>query len=85
MKISENRHHKNIDKDRNFILRFYYSNYIFFGMCCVGTEFYYLYLYYSYYSNTENSISIIFTICCILKNIVNVFRLIDSVSISLKD
>ena len=85
MKISGNKHHKVIDKDRNFILRFYYNNYIFFGLCCVGTEISYLHLYYSYYERTNYLFNIILIFFCIMKNVVNIFQLLDSIYISLEE
>ena len=83
MKVSGERHHKDIDTTRNFILRFYYGNYIFFGLCCVGAEINYLNLYYLYYSNTIGNYSYVLFILCIMKNIVNIFQLSDSVRLSL--
>lgn len=38
-------HHKSVAAGRNFLLRFYYGNYPFFGFCCVGTELFYILLY----------------------------------------
>lgn len=38
-------HHKAISAERNFLLRFYYGVYPFFGFCCVGTELFYILLY----------------------------------------
>lgn len=38
-------HHKNVSSERNFLLRFYYGVYPFFGFCCVGTELFYILLY----------------------------------------
>ena len=35
-------HHKTSNDDKNFIVRFFYSNYPFFAYCCAGTEFYYI-------------------------------------------
>ena len=43
MKAAGNMHHKS--SSRNFIVRFYYENYWFFGYCCVGAEFFYILLY----------------------------------------
>ena len=83
MKVSGERHHKDIDTKRNFLLRFYYGNYIFFGLCCIGAEINYLNLYYLYYSNTIGNYSYVLFILCIMKNIVNIFQLSDSVRLSL--
>lgn len=38
-------HHKVVSAERNFLLRFYYGVYPFFGFCCVGTELFYILLY----------------------------------------
>ncbi len=51
MKVSGEKYHKDIDNKRNFVLQFYYNNYILFSLCCIGAEINYLSLYYFYYSN----------------------------------
>lgn len=87
MKVSEERHHKDIDKKRNFILQFYYSNYIFFGLCCIGAEINYLNLYYIYYTNDgnyTNNYGYILFLLSITKNVVNIFQLMDSIKLSLE-
>lgn len=38
-------HHKVVSADRNFLLRFYYGVYPFFGFCCVGNELFFILLY----------------------------------------
>ncbi|CAI5732005.1 unnamed protein product [Hyaloperonospora brassicae] len=38
-------HHKLVPAERNFLLRFYYGCYPFFGFCCVGAELFYILLY----------------------------------------
>lgn len=43
MKAAGKMHHKS--SSQNFVVRFYYSNYAFFGYCCVGAEFFYIFLY----------------------------------------
>ena len=87
MKVSEERHHKDIDKKRNFILQFYYSNYIFFGLCCIGAEINYLNLYYIHYANDgnyTNNYGYILFLLSITKNVVNIFQLMDSIKLSLE-
>ena len=87
MKVSEKRHHKDIDKKRNFILQFYYSNYIFFGLCCIGAEINYLNLYYIHYANDgnyTNNYGYILFLLSITKNVVNIFQLMDSIKLSLE-
>ncbi|CAI5703995.1 hypothetical protein KXD40_002457 [Peronospora effusa] len=42
-------HHKLVSAERNFLLRFYYGCYPFFGFCCVGTELFYILLYVLYF------------------------------------
>jgi CDP-diacylglycerol--inositol 3-phosphatidyltransferase len=43
MKAAGDMHHKS--SSRNFIVRFYYEKYWFFGYCCVGAEFFYIFMY----------------------------------------
>ena len=87
MKVSDERHHKDIDKKRNFILQFYYSNYIFFGICCIGAEINYINLYYIYYANDgnyTNNYGYILFLLSFTKNVVNIFQLMDSIKLSLE-
>ena len=44
---SQNSHHKSAEGNagRFFLVRWYYSNYPFFGYCCVGAEFTYVTIY----------------------------------------
>merc|ERR1719181_695400 len=41
----EKSHHKSVGSNKNFILRFYYGNKLFFGYCCVAAEFAYILLF----------------------------------------
>ena len=43
MKAAGQMHHKS--SSRNFVVSFYYDNYYFFGYCCVGAEFFYIFMY----------------------------------------
>ncbi|CAH0473748.1 unnamed protein product [Peronospora belbahrii] len=45
-------HHKIVPAERNFLLRFYYGCYPFFGFCCVGAELFYILLYVLYFEPT---------------------------------
>ncbi|ETP48686.1 hypothetical protein, variant [Phytophthora nicotianae P10297] len=45
-------HHKVVAAERNFLLRFYYGCYPFFGFCCVGTELFYILLYVLHFDPT---------------------------------
>lgn len=58
MKAAGKMHHKS--SSQNFIVRFYYSQYWFFGYCCVGAEFFYI-LMYAYYFVDQNSVLNSFT------------------------
>ena len=35
-------HHKDVGENKNFLLRFYYGNKLFFGYCCIAAEFAYI-------------------------------------------
>eukprot|EP00946_MAST-07B_sp_MAST-7B-sp1_P000607 g607.t1 len=53
MKAAGNLHHKS--SSQNFIVRFYYEQYWFFGYCCVGAEFFYI-LMYGYFFVDQSSV-----------------------------
>lgn len=82
-------HHKSSDANAQnfFLVRLYYQIYLFFGYCCVGTEFTYIALYtYArlYYHDDDNNndwIDFVYKfllVCgpaCVVKQIVNVSQL----------
>ena len=37
-------HHKDVDQGYNALLHLYYTNKVFMGFCCVGAEFFYVFL-----------------------------------------
>ena len=78
-------HHKSKESNtgRNFIVRWYYQYYAFFGYLCVGAEFTYIFSYVLHYLSPESTIlfpafTLLFRLMlpgCIMKQIVNVFQL----------
>jgi CDP-diacylglycerol--inositol 3-phosphatidyltransferase len=82
-------HHKSEDgnKNRNFLVRWFYKYYYFFGYLCVGAEFTYICLYALRHVQAEQQrllydiIRIGFVLCvpgCIAKQAVNVAQLCSS-------
>jgi CDP-diacylglycerol--inositol 3-phosphatidyltransferase len=77
------RHHKadKANEERNFLVKWFYKYYFFFGYLCVGAEFTYVIAYVLQF--TENSwyhsvLETLFLVClpgCVLKQMVNVFQL----------
>ncbi|GMI04712.1 hypothetical protein TrRE_jg4410 [Triparma retinervis] len=88
-------HHKSDEgnKDKFFLVRWFYSNYPFFGYCCVGAELTYVLLYVTNYmspSSTQSAFMfMLYYVCmpaCVMKNIVNVAQLCSaSTDIARKD
>eukprot|EP00957_Ditylum_brightwellii_P156197 11888686-Ditylum_brightwellii.AAC.1 len=77
-------HHKSAEgnKDRFFILRWYYGIYAFFGYCCVGAEATYILLYVlANVSESDDFYSVYHTAllavipACVVKHFVNVVQL----------
>jgi CDP-diacylglycerol--inositol 3-phosphatidyltransferase len=73
-------HHKSEEslKNRNALLRWYYSIYPLFGYCCVGCELFYVTLYALHFYPNPTLHALCFYGClpaCVLKNIVNVAQL----------
>lgn len=76
-------HHKTDDANagRNFLVRWYYKYYVFFGYLCVGAEFTYIIAYVRQFTaNTQyhailEFLQVIFLPACILKQLVNVMQL----------
>jgi CDP-diacylglycerol--inositol 3-phosphatidyltransferase len=76
-------HHKSQEANRNkfFIVRLYYTCYPFFGYCCVGAEFTYIFLYALPYCSAEKYhiyLAILKYACapaCALKNFNNICQL----------
>ncbi|ETK90871.1 hypothetical protein L915_05460, partial [Phytophthora nicotianae] len=74
-------HHKVVAAERNFLLRFYYGCYPFFGFCCVGTELFYILLYVLHFDPTllipfinVPVMQLCYYVClpaCVCKNITN--------------
>ncbi|CEG50147.1 Phosphatidylinositol synthase (PIS) [Plasmopara halstedii] len=83
-------HHKVVSAERNFVLRFYYGFYPFFGFCCVGAELFYILLYVLHFNPTVlipivnvPVMKLCFYVClpaCICKNIVNLAQLCSAAS-----
>jgi CDP-diacylglycerol--inositol 3-phosphatidyltransferase len=81
------KHHKSEEgnKDKFFLVRWFYSHYPFFGYLCVGAELTYVLLYVTKYMppSETRSVFIFFLnyICkpaCVMKNIVNVAQLMSA-------
>ncbi|KAF4319821.1 hypothetical protein BBO99_00005838 [Phytophthora kernoviae] len=78
-------HHKLVPAERNFLLRFYYGCYPFFGYCCVGAELFFILLYVLHFNPTllipfinVPVMKLCYFVClpaCIFKNIINVAQL----------
>ena len=77
-------HHKSEEgnEGRNFLVRWFYKYYYFFGYLCVGAEFTYISAYVLQFMDTQQSstqwIQLFLMIClpgCILKQAVNVMQL----------
>jgi CDP-diacylglycerol--inositol 3-phosphatidyltransferase len=82
--LSLGAHHKSEagNKDKNFLVRWFYAYYWFFGYLCVGAEFTYIILYVRRHLDPTTFIStaldIVLAIClpgCIAKQFVNVMQL----------
>ena len=78
--IGNDQHHKSAEtlKNRNILLRWYYAIYPLFGYCCVGTEFFYIFLYLYYWTSNEVVWKLCMWACapaCVMKNIINVAQL----------
>eukprot|EP01035_Chromulina_nebulosa_P025467 gene25468-33236_t len=81
--MSVSAHHKSKEalEHRNPILKWYYSVYILFGYCCVGTEIFYVLLYVLKHVEVPLLHQICFYGClpaCVLKQIVNVIQLLSA-------
>jgi CDP-diacylglycerol--inositol 3-phosphatidyltransferase len=81
--IGNDQHHKSAEtlKNRNFLLRWYYAIYPLFGYCCVGTEFFYMFLYLYYWTSND----VVWKLCiwgcapaCAIKNIINLAQLVSA-------
>ena len=73
-------HHKSSNQDKNFIVRFFYDVYPFFGFCCVGTEVFYIAQAIRRFEpdwNWLNNLVPILLVACICKNVVNVAQLLS--------
>lgn len=78
--IGNDQHHKSAEtlKNRNVLLQWYYAIYPLFGYCCVGTEFFYIFLYLHYWTSNELIWNLCIYLCapaCVMKNIINVAQL----------
>jgi CDP-diacylglycerol--inositol 3-phosphatidyltransferase len=80
-------HHKSdvCNKDKNFLVRWFYKYYYFFGYLCVGTEFTYILLYIQLhlhpYHPIASKLHILLLVCipgCCMKQLVNVAQLVSS-------
>jgi CDP-diacylglycerol--inositol 3-phosphatidyltransferase len=81
-------HHKSAEGnvDKNFLVRWFYQYYYFFGYLCVGAEFTYILLYIRSKADDDKSILLAFTNYalavttpgCIAKQFVNVMQLCSS-------
>ncbi|KAI9907249.1 hypothetical protein PsorP6_016629 [Peronosclerospora sorghi] len=89
-------HHKLVSTERNWLLRFYYGCYPFFGFCCVGTELCYILLYVLHFNPTVllpiinvPVMQLCYYVClpaCVCKNLINVAQLCSAAhSIAAKD
>ncbi len=69
--------HKSEEKlrERNALLRWYYSYYYLFGYCCVGAELYYVGLFLEYHNPSFVIHHYIFLPGCVIKQIVNIAQL----------
>jgi hypothetical protein len=68
--------HKSEDalRDRNPLLRWYYSIYVLFGYCCVGAECFYILLYVYHFTHNSTVWNLAMYACgpaCVMKNIIN--------------
>jgi hypothetical protein len=75
-------HHKSAEvlENRNFLLKFYYSIPILFGYCCIGCEFFYIFLYVHYFFS-HRVIEILVYACApgfFIKNVINVAQLLSA-------
>ena len=78
-------HHKSKESNegRNFIVRWYYQYYAFFGYLCVGAEFTYIFTYILHYLSPQSTLifqafTLLFRLVfpgCVMKQVVNVFQL----------
>jgi CDP-diacylglycerol--inositol 3-phosphatidyltransferase len=76
-------HHKSeeANKKRFFLVKWYYTCYPFFGYCCVGAEFTYIFMYAIPYCSPQRYhiyLAILKYACipaCAMKNIINIFQL----------
>ena len=78
-------HHKSAEGNatRFFLVRWFYTNYLFFGWCCVGAEFTYVLLYVLKYYTSPTPLHQVLALAlnyvmlpaCAIKNVVNVFQL----------
>lgn len=81
--MSVSAHHKSAGAlvERNPLLQWYYSIYPLFGYCCVGAEFFYIFLYMYYFVPNEVVYKLCFYGClpaCVLKQVVNIVQLTDA-------
>lgn len=89
-------HHKTVAVERNWLLRVYYSNYPFFGFCCVGTEVFYILLYVLHFFPKAlipvadvPLAHLCYYVClpaCVLKNLINIAQLTSAAhSVAVED
>ena len=65
-------------RDRNPLLRWYYSIYILFGYCCVGAECFYILLYAYFYTKNPTVLKLALYGCgpaCATKNVINLVQM----------
>ena len=61
-------------RERNPILKWYYGIYVLFGYCCVGAEFFYIFLYVYHFTANTTVLKLALYVCgpaCALKNAIN--------------
>lgn len=87
-------HHKGDDANaaRNFFVRLYYGNYIFFGYLCVATEILYIAAYAFQFTDGMTSHTLLRAVLwfsfpgCLLKQLVNMIQLFSACyAVALKD
>ena len=65
-------------RERNAILKWYYGIYVLFGYCCVGAEFFYIFLYVYHFTSSPMVLKLALYLCgpaCALKNVINVVQM----------
>ena len=81
MSISQGHKSEEALRDRNPILKFYYSWYWFFLYNCVGAEFFYITAYANYYLNNDYLYMALVYLCLpalVIKNFINLVQLVDA-------